>query len=440
MSKTNNSSSSPKAEAIMICLDSGEWMESTKSPMFKEQASAMQYYCKKKLKYNPRTIVGVCGSADFGINYFWIRPTRDLKMIMAAINDIMIGGHIRLFNAAGFAHSLLFHSHLVGKDMQKRIVVFAGGPLYCPLPKAHMLGKVIKDNNVACDVISFGDPYMEKRLFFDTLIRLVDNDGNSNVCHVPPESSVRQALYRSQILIPRVGGGSSSAQSSGFSSLPQHDKNKAIVVYVKAPPTDADDRTTDCPFCQSVLLTLEEKNLLYHIEFIDLPKKPKWFFKVNPHGILPLIKFSDGRYVSNSDVIVGMIEEMYPDRPLVAPPYLARLGLKILPKIAGYLKRKDKNDGLLREFMELERHLKNCHQEPFVDGEEITAVDLSLAPKLYHLVHACKLTVPHDLPYVQRYTQMLFNRPSFRKTKPSLEDVEEGWCKRVRIPKDKMPR
>ncbi|GJS35348.1 kinase-like domain-containing protein [Tanacetum coccineum] len=44
-------------------------------------------------------------------------------------------------------------------------------------------------------------------------------------------------------------------------------------------------------------------------------------------------------------------------------------------------------------------------REPFVNGEEITTVDLSLAPKLYHLVHACKLTVPQDLPYVQRYTQ-----------------------------------
>nr|GFC27779.1 hypothetical protein [Tanacetum cinerariifolium] len=25
---------------------------------------------------------------------------------------------------------------------------------------------------------------------------------------------------------------------------------------------------------------------------------------------------------------------------------------------------------------------------------------------------------------------MLFDLPSFRKTKPSIEDVEEGWCKR----------
>ncbi|GJS97014.1 dehydroascorbate reductase 2 [Tanacetum coccineum] len=442
MFKTNNSSSSTKeaetkAEAIIICLDSGEWMENTKSPMFMEQASAMQYYCEKKFKYNPRTIVGVCGSrtivgvcgSAYRINSGWIHPTRDLKMIMSAINGIMFGEHIQLFNAVKLAHSLWFDCRL-GEDMQKRIVFFAGGTLYCSLPTAHLLGKQMKDSNVACDVISFGDPYMEKRLFFDTLIRLADNDGNCNICHVPPELSARQALYRSQIFIPRVGGGSGSAQSSSFSSLPQHDKNKAIVVYVKAPPSDADDRRTDCPFCQSVLLVLEEKNILYDREFIDLRKKPKWFFKVNPHGILPLIKFSDGRYVSNSDVILRMIEEMYPDRPLVAPPYLACLGLKILPKIAGYLKREDKNDDWLpREFRKLEAHLENC--EPFVNGKEITAVDLSLAPKLYHLLHACKVTIPQDLPYVQRYAQMLFDRPSFRKTKPSIEDVEEGWCKRL---------
>nr|GEV52794.1 dehydroascorbate reductase 2 [Tanacetum cinerariifolium] len=376
---------------------------------------------------------------------------------------IMSGEHIQLFIAVQYAHSLWFDCHL-GKDMQKRIVFFAGG---------------------------FGDSYMNKRLFFDTLIRFADNDGNCNICHVPPESSVCQALYRSQIFIPRVGGGSGSAQSSSFSSLPQHDKNKAIVVYVKAPPSDADDRRTDCPFCQTVLLILEEKNILYDREFINLRKKPKWFFKVNPHGILPLIKFSDGRYVSNSDVILGMIEEMYPDRPLVAPPYLACLGVKIIPKIAGYLKSEDKNDyGLLLEsqifiprvgggsgsaqsssFSSLPQHDKNkaivvyvkappsdtddrrtdcpfCQTVLLILEEKNILYDrefinLRKKPKWFFKVN------PHGILPLIKFSDggitrrsfhiddnclvliMLFDLPSFRKTKPSIEDVEEGWCKRI---------
>ena len=58
----------------------------------------------------------------------------------------------------------------------------------------------MKDNNVACDVISFGDPYMDKRDLFEALIRSADKDGNCNICHVPPESSVPEALSRFNIL------------------------------------------------------------------------------------------------------------------------------------------------------------------------------------------------------------------------------------------------
>ncbi|PWA65710.1 dehydroascorbate reductase 2 [Artemisia annua] len=305
-------------------------------------------------------------------------------------------------------------------------------PLYQPLvEEAGLLGTEMKDEDVACDVISFGDPYMNKRQFFYKLVRSADKDGNCNICHVPPESSLLEALSRSQIFIPRVGGESGSAQSSSLSG--QHDK--AIVVYVKAlpsyanaPPRNADDR----PFCQRVLLTLEEKKVPYNIQFMR--KKPKWFFKVNPDGKLPLIRFSDATFVSNSDVIVGMIEEMHPEHPLVTPPYFAYFGLKILPKLSEFLKSKDKNSeqALLYELMELEGHLLDYG--PCVNGKEITAVDLSLAPKLYHLVNAsCKLTVPEDLTNVQRYIEILFNHPSFEKTKPSPEDVKEGWRQRLRM-------
>ncbi|RWW78904.1 hypothetical protein BHE74_00012843 [Ensete ventricosum] len=73
---------------------------------------------------------------------------------------------------------------------------------------------------------------------------------------------------------------------------------------------------------------------------------------------------------------------------------------------------------------------------PYVNGENISAVDLSLAPKLYHLVivldHFKGWKVPENLTYVHAYVKLLFNRESFVKTKPAKEEhVIAGWAPKV---------
>ena len=46
------------------------------------------------------------------------------------------------------------------------------------------------------------------------------------------------------------------------------------------------------------------------------------FLDVNPEGKVPVVKF-DGKWVSDSDVIVGILEEKYPETPLTTPPEFA---------------------------------------------------------------------------------------------------------------------
>ncbi|KAG5010977.1 hypothetical protein JHK87_019492 [Glycine soja] len=73
------------------------------------------------------------------------------------------------------------------------------------------------------------------------------------------------------------------------------------------------------PFCQRVLLTLEEKHLPYDPKLVDLTNKSEWFLKVNPDGKVPVIKFEE-KWVPDSDVITQTLEEKYPSPPLVTPP------------------------------------------------------------------------------------------------------------------------
>ncbi|KAF7811368.1 glutathione S-transferase DHAR2-like [Senna tora] len=217
----------------------------------------------------------------------------------------------------------------------------------------------------------------------------------------------------------------------------------ALEVAVKA-AAGAPNILGDCPFSQRVLLTLEEKKIPHKTHLIDLGDKPKWFaiflsrefLDVNPEGKVPVVKFDD-KWVSDSDVIVGILEEKFPEPPLATPPEFASVGSKIFGSFVCFLKSKDANDGteqaLLTELKALDDHLKE--HGPYVAGDKVTAVDLSLAPKLYHLVvtlrHFKNWTIPESLTHVHNYTKLLFSRESFEKTKAAEKYVIAGWEPKV---------
>jgi glutathione S-transferase len=46
------------------------------------------------------------------------------------------------------------------------------------------------------------------------------------------------------------------------------------------------------------------------------------FLEVNPEGKVPVVKFDD-KWVPDSDVIVGILEEKYPEPSLISPAEFA---------------------------------------------------------------------------------------------------------------------
>ncbi|XP_042399145.1 probable glutathione S-transferase DHAR2, chloroplastic [Zingiber officinale] len=196
------------------------------------------------------------------------------------------------------------------------------------------------------------------------------------------------------------------------------------------------NRLGDCPFTQRVLLTLEEKHLPYDIKLVDLAKKPDWFLQVSPEGKVPVIKLDD-KWVADSDIIAKSLEEKYPVPSLETPPEKALAGLKIFSTFIGFLKSKDPTDGteqaLLDELTSFNEYLKE--NGPFVNGDNISAADLSLGPKLFHmeiaLGHYKNWSVPESLNYVTTYMKLIFSKDSFVKTRALPEDVIAGWRPKV---------
>ncbi|XP_035845338.1 probable glutathione S-transferase DHAR2, chloroplastic [Helianthus annuus] len=166
-----------------------------------------------------------------------------------------------------------------------------------------------------------------------------------------------------------------------------------------------------CPFTQRVLLTLEEKHLPYGLKLVDLGNKPAWFLSISPEGKVPVAKVDD-KWIADSDVITQTVEEKFPDPSLVTPPKKASVGSKIFSTYIGFLKSKDANDGtekaLLNELSAFNDYIKE--NGPFINRKDISAADLSLGPKLYHmeiaLGHYKKWSVSDSLPHLKIYMKI----------------------------------
>nr|GEX19140.1 26S proteasome non-ATPase regulatory subunit 4 homolog [Tanacetum cinerariifolium]GEX20340.1 26S proteasome non-ATPase regulatory subunit 4 homolog [Tanacetum cinerariifolium] len=177
-----------QAEATMICVDNSRCMI---QPLFQEQSDAIKYYCTEKLNANPMNVVGIASMAD---RYLSIAtyPTRDLETIMLGVPDAVIDAE-RVWCTD------------LNKDLQKRIVVFAGGELKDDTVTARRLGQWLKKWDIAFDAVNFADQSSHKKELFETLVNAAENKRNSRVLHVEPHLSVSQALASSQIIPTRVG-------------------------------------------------------------------------------------------------------------------------------------------------------------------------------------------------------------------------------------------
>ncbi len=79
------------------------------------------------------------------------------------------------------------------------------------------------------------------------------------------------------------------------------------------------DHAAWCPYCHKVVLQLEEKKIPYVIEKINMRcyggKPPEFLAKV-PSGLLPVLEI-DGKIITESAVIQGLLEELYPEPALL---------------------------------------------------------------------------------------------------------------------------
>ncbi|GMH25167.1 hypothetical protein Nepgr_027010 [Nepenthes gracilis] len=201
-------------EATMICIDNSEWMRNGDySPnRFQAQAEAVNIICGAKTQDNPENTVGILTMAGKGVRVL-VTPTSDLGKIVACMHGLELGGEMNL--AAGIQVAQLALKHRQNKKQHQRIIVFAGSPVKHDKKVLEMIGRKLKKNSVALDIVDFGEDEDAKPDKLEALVASVNNSDSSHIVHVPAgPNALSDVLISTPIFTGDGEGGSGFAAAA----------------------------------------------------------------------------------------------------------------------------------------------------------------------------------------------------------------------------------
>ncbi|HAC64357.1 MAG TPA: glutathione S-transferase [Cyanothece sp. UBA12306] len=106
----------------------------------------------------------------------------------------------------------------------------------------------------------------------------------------------------------RANQSPSTVALSSYLDQVREGKNPPVVLYR--------DTNAWCPFCERVWFALEEKQIPFAVELINLGDKPKWYTDLVPTGLVPAVKI-EGELVYESKEILLRLEEQFKQYPLL---------------------------------------------------------------------------------------------------------------------------
>lgn len=143
-------------EATMLVLDNSEWMRNGDytPTRWEAQADAVSMIFDAKTNLNPESEVGLMTMAGKSPEVL-VTLTQDIGKILAALHRSKIVGNSDLTTGINVASLALKHRQ--NKNQRQRVVVFVGSPVEQTEEDLVKLGKKLKKNNIAVDIISFGE-------------------------------------------------------------------------------------------------------------------------------------------------------------------------------------------------------------------------------------------------------------------------------------------
>eukprot|EP00292_Cryptomonas_paramecium_P013431 CAMPEP_0113709424 /NCGR_PEP_ID=MMETSP0038_2-20120614/29562_1 /TAXON_ID=2898 /ORGANISM="Cryptomonas paramecium" /LENGTH=224 /DNA_ID=CAMNT_0000635305 /DNA_START=16 /DNA_END=687 /DNA_ORIENTATION=+ /assembly_acc=CAM_ASM_000170 len=194
-------------EATLIAVDNSAYMinEDQKPDRMTCQQECVNLICNVKTQ-NPDNTIGIMAMASprgaCPRVYISAAMNQDVPPILMKLNEI----HERVGHTVQFEKSLrvgwLSFRNRLNKNLRPRIVAIVASPIedQDPQPLVH-LGRRLRKNNVAVDVISFGSSTTVNAPVLQAFVAAVTRDGNSHLLTVPPDNyqlgGITDALFSS---------------------------------------------------------------------------------------------------------------------------------------------------------------------------------------------------------------------------------------------------
>ncbi len=190
-------------EAVMICLDNSEFARNSDyaPSRIDSQTDCANVISGAKTQQHPENVVGVATMAGERVEVL-LNLTQDIGRVLSVLTQVPVGGErcdlIRSIQTCAIALK-----HRMNKNQKQRLVCFVASPLSATEKQLEQLGKVLKKNNVAVDVVSIGDIDGGNKAKLSKLVQSADSGGTSHFVEVEPNSgkAVADVVMTSPILV-----------------------------------------------------------------------------------------------------------------------------------------------------------------------------------------------------------------------------------------------
>lgn len=203
-------------EATMVVIDNSEWMRNGDymPTRWDAQSDAVNIVFDVKTNSNPESRVGLITMAGKRAELL-ASLTQDIGKMIGALHSSQLGGQSDI--ASGINIAQLALKHRENKSLRQRILVFVGSPIPDSEADLIKLGKKLKKNNVAVDIINFGE-IEENEAKLNAFVENVNSGENSHLLTIPASHKLlSDQIISSPILMESDGAGPSSSGAAGGS-------------------------------------------------------------------------------------------------------------------------------------------------------------------------------------------------------------------------------
>jgi len=225
-------------EATVLCVDNSEWMRNGDytPTRLEAQQDAVNLICGAKTQSNPESTVGVIACSGRSPEVL-VTLTSDVGKILSCLHEVKIGPNLNF--SSGIQVAQLALKHRQNKNQHQRVVFFVGSPVEAETEELVRLGKKLKKNNIAVDVINFGEEESNTEKL-EAFVSAVNNNDNSHLVTIPPGPHILSDILLSSAVITgsdeagNSGDGSTAVRSDfGFGGVdPNLDPELALAIKV----------------------------------------------------------------------------------------------------------------------------------------------------------------------------------------------------------------